>query len=155
MLNSASMGKQIETPVHTNYCLIMRVKSLYIQRPFDASRDIMVLWKKNKFYPERKVIEDGVLRAMALGVGYGWRYLHWKFTDRIKPCVSRCMANWFKPGLNGKRRIWQKQKRGQWRRAVITSTDKNILNGRGGPWSCEGSMPQGRGMPGQGSWSGG
>lgn len=65
-----------ETPVHTNYCLIMRVKSLYIQRPFDASRDIMVLWKKNKFYPERKVIEDGVLRAMALGVGYGWRYLH-------------------------------------------------------------------------------
>lgn len=76
MLNSASMGKQIETPVHTNYCLIMRVKSLYIQRPFDASRDIMVLWKKNKFYPERKVIEDGVLRAMALGVGYGWRYLH-------------------------------------------------------------------------------
>jgi hypothetical protein len=29
-----------------------------------------------------------------------------------------------------------------------------VLNGRRGPWSCEGSMPQCRGMPGPGSWSG-
>jgi hypothetical protein len=29
-----------------------------------------------------------------------------------------------------------------------------LIRGRIGPWSCEGSMPQCRGMPGQGSWSG-
>jgi hypothetical protein len=29
-----------------------------------------------------------------------------------------------------------------------------IINGRKGPWSCEGSMPQCRGMPGPGSGSG-
>jgi hypothetical protein len=28
------------------------------------------------------------------------------------------------------------------------------INGRNGPWSCEGSMPQCRGMPGPGSRSG-
>ena len=28
------------------------------------------------------------------------------------------------------------------------------INGRRGPWSCEGLMPQCRGMPGQGSGSG-
>lgn len=76
MLNFVFMGKWIEMSVYINYCLIMRVKFLYIQRFFDVSRDIMVLWKKNKFYLERKVIEDGVLRAMVLGVGYGWRYLY-------------------------------------------------------------------------------
>ena len=27
------------------------------------------------------------------------------------------------------------------------------INGRRGPWSCEGSVPQCRGMPGQGSGS--
>ena len=29
-----------------------------------------------------------------------------------------------------------------------------VINGRRGPWSCEGSMYQYRGMPGPGSWSG-
>jgi hypothetical protein len=29
------------------------------------------------------------------------------------------------------------------------------INGRRGPWSCEGSMPQYRGMPGRGGRSGG
>ena len=29
-----------------------------------------------------------------------------------------------------------------------------VFNGRRGPWSCEGSMPQSRGMPGPGSGSG-
>jgi hypothetical protein len=29
-----------------------------------------------------------------------------------------------------------------------------VINGRIGPWSCEGSMPQYRGMPGPGSESG-
>jgi hypothetical protein len=29
-----------------------------------------------------------------------------------------------------------------------------VINGRRGPWSCESSMPQYRGMPGPGSWSG-
>jgi hypothetical protein len=29
-----------------------------------------------------------------------------------------------------------------------------VINGRRGPWSCEGSMPQYRGVPGLGSWSG-
>jgi hypothetical protein len=32
--------------------------------------------------------------------------------------------------------------------------DLSDINGRRGPWSCEGSMPQYRGMPGQGSRSG-
>ena len=30
----------------------------------------------------------------------------------------------------------------------------SVINGRRGPWSCEGSMPQYRGMLGPGSWSG-
>jgi hypothetical protein len=29
-----------------------------------------------------------------------------------------------------------------------------VINGRRGPWSCEGSVPQYRGMPGPGSGSG-
>jgi hypothetical protein len=29
-----------------------------------------------------------------------------------------------------------------------------VINGRRGPWSCEGSMPQYRGMPGPGNRSG-
>ena len=30
----------------------------------------------------------------------------------------------------------------------------SVINGRRGPWSCEGSMPQYRGMPGPGSGNG-
>jgi hypothetical protein len=30
----------------------------------------------------------------------------------------------------------------------------SVINGRKGPWSCEGSMPQYRGIPGLGSRSG-
>ena len=29
-----------------------------------------------------------------------------------------------------------------------------VISGRRGPWSCEGSMPQNRGMPGPGSRAG-
>jgi hypothetical protein len=29
-----------------------------------------------------------------------------------------------------------------------------VLNGKRGPWSCEGPMPQCSGMPAPGSWSG-
>jgi hypothetical protein len=32
---------------------------------------------------------------------------------------------------------------------------KSIINGRRGPWSCEGSMPQYMGMPGPGIGVGG
>jgi hypothetical protein len=37
--------------------------------------------------------------------------------------------------------------------AVYVADDDLVINGRRGPWSCEGSMPQNRGMTGPGSGS--
>jgi hypothetical protein len=36
---------------------------------------------------------------------------------------------------------------------TCVAEDGLVINGRRGPWSCEGSMPQCRGMLGPGSWS--
>jgi hypothetical protein len=38
--------------------------------------------------------------------------------------------------------------------AYVTEDGLIGHHGRRGPWSCEGSMPQYRGMPGPGSWNG-
>jgi hypothetical protein len=38
--------------------------------------------------------------------------------------------------------------------AYLAEDDQSVINGRRGLWSCEGSMPQYRGMPGPGIWSG-
>ena len=32
--------------------------------------------------------------------------------------------------------------------AYVSENGQSVINGRRDPWSCEGSMPQGRGMPG-------
>jgi hypothetical protein len=37
--------------------------------------------------------------------------------------------------------------------AYVAEDGLVVINGRRGPWSCEGSMPQYRGMPGPGSRS--
>ena len=42
--------------------------------------------------------------------------------------------------------------------AYVAEDVLSDISGRGGPWSCEGSMPQCRGMPGRGGrsgWAGG
>jgi hypothetical protein len=38
--------------------------------------------------------------------------------------------------------------------AYVAEDGLSGISGRRGPWSCEGSMPQCRGMPGQGVGSG-
>ena len=38
--------------------------------------------------------------------------------------------------------------------AYVTEDSLSVINGRRDPWSCEGSMPQYRRMPGPGSRSG-
>lgn len=38
--------------------------------------------------------------------------------------------------------------------AACVAEDGLIINGKGDPWSCEGLMPQYRGMPGQGGRGG-
>jgi hypothetical protein len=39
--------------------------------------------------------------------------------------------------------------------AIFVAEDGLVINGRKGPWSCEGSMPLYRGMPGPGMGVGG
>jgi hypothetical protein len=38
--------------------------------------------------------------------------------------------------------------------AYVAKDSLSVINRRRGPWSCEGSMPQYRGMPGPGNMSG-
>ena len=54
-----------------------------------------------------------------------------------------------------------KKRMGKKRRVVVEGGERTLqrkrgnINGRRGPWSCEGSMPQYRGMPGPGMGVGG